>query len=310
MEGIGTVVRWRLASITQTGIQNCKPNLTPVIHSGLTAGKQPCNSYRLSDWICAGYSQQRGSRRIGVESSEYKTVQASDGVFAAECAGLDGRISDGRRSWTTTHFGRMLFCGRGCNDGWWTLRVSRLRVHSDRGVQLEATFPSGNLSAAGPSTTTRRYHAYQAAFSRRTSVRQVQEFLCQRLHVKSEDLRLWHLGEDSNSQDLKLLEEESTVLEDVGFKDEDGLLVEVRSRDGTWPEEISSLVSRLASTFFDAQKCTHLHRVCRSSGFTPAVGGTSSVRGITGLNNLGNTCYMNTSLQVWRRERHGKKTES
>ena len=40
--------------------------------------------------------------------------------------------------------------------------------------------------------TTKRYHAYNASFSRRTSVRQISEFLSQRLHVKREDMRLWN----------------------------------------------------------------------------------------------------------------------
>ena len=49
----------------------------------------------------------------------------------------------------------------------------------------------GLVGGAGPPSVTRRYHAYQAAFSRRTAISQIDEFLCQRLHVKPEDLRLW-----------------------------------------------------------------------------------------------------------------------
>ena len=49
--------------------------------------------------------------------------------------------------------------------------------------------------------------------------------------------------------------------------------MEVRSRDGTWPEEISSLVigDRRASV----------------ASISPP-----TVAGMIGLNNLGNTCYM------------------
>jgi hypothetical protein len=52
-----------------------------------------------------------------------------------------------------------------------------------------------------------------------------------------------------------------------------GFQVEVRSRDGTWPEEISSLVigDRRASV----------------ASISPP-----TVPGMIGLNNLGNTCYM------------------
>ena len=40
---------------------------------------------------------------------------------------------------------------------------------------------------------------------------------------------------------MKMLDQESITLEDVGFQDDDAILAEIRSRDGTWPEEISSL---------------------------------------------------------------------
>jgi ubiquitin carboxyl-terminal hydrolase 6/32 len=135
----------------------------------------------------------------------------------------------------------------------------------------------GSLSSTPP-TTTRRYHAYQAAFSRRTTIGQIEEFLCQRMNTKSEDLRLWHFRDEAH---MKLLVEPQAVLEEAGFRDEDSLLVEVRSRDGTWPEEISSLV-------------TSNDRRSSSATLNSAV---QHVPGITGLNNLGNTCYMNAAVQ-------------
>ena len=57
--------------------------------------------------------------------------------------------------------------------------------------QVTSTGYNGLVGGSGPPTVTRRYHAYQAAFSRRTAVGQIDDFLCGRLHVKHEDLRLW-----------------------------------------------------------------------------------------------------------------------
>ena len=134
-------------------------------------------------------------------------------------------------------------------------------------------FSGGSMASAG--SNIRRYHAYQGAFSRRTTIRKIEEFLSQRLGVKSEDMRLWFFKDDSN---MSLLEDGSLVLEDAGFNDEDSILVEVRnSAEGTWPEEISSLCNE-----------RRLNNAQRSS---------SQVKGITGLNNLGNTCYMNAAIQ-------------
>ena len=136
---------------------------------------------------------------------------------------------------------------------------------------------NGGISGGGvmgPPSVTRRYHAYQAAFSKRTAIGQIDEFLCSRLNVKHEDLRLWLYRGDENS--MLILDSENTTLEEVGCVDDDAILAEIRSRDGTWPEEISSLC-RDRRTEMDSQPL---------------------VPGVTGLNNLGNTCYMNSALQV------------
>ena len=93
-------------------------------------------------------------------------------------------------------------------------------------------------------------------FSRRTTVGQIAEFLASKLHYKQDELRLWHYKSDS---DLTLLDDECLCLEDLGVKDEDAILVELRSRDASWPEEMMQLqadggndkgaAARRASTF-------------------------------------------------------------
>ena len=63
----------------------------------------------------------------------------------------------------------------------------------------------GNTSNPSP----KRYHAYQAAFSRRTNILQIEEFLSQRLNVKTEDMRMWFYRDETN---MKLLEERLIIL--------------------------------------------------------------------------------------------------
>jgi ubiquitin carboxyl-terminal hydrolase 6/32 len=45
-------------------------------------------------------------------------------------------------------------------------------------------------------TPPKRYLAYVAAFSRMATVKQVYDFLCSRLRIRPEDMRLWHYRDE------------------------------------------------------------------------------------------------------------------
>lgn len=139
------------------------------------------------------------------------------------------------------------------------------------------TFSSVSSALQAP----KKYLAYTAAFSKLATVRQVADFLCQNLKLKPEDLRLWHVSSDSVSC---LLEEEHLSLIDLEIADNDEILLEIRNKDLTWPEELGSLAQPQAN--FPERR-----------GTVASIASTHAL-GATGLHNLGNTCFMNSALQV------------
>ncbi|CAG9815061.1 unnamed protein product [Phaedon cochleariae] len=139
------------------------------------------------------------------------------------------------------------------------------------------------LSTAGLTATvssaTRRYLAHTAAFSRLSTVQQVADFLCHRLALRSEDARLWLFRANATS----LLDDDNATLQELGIADADQILLEVRNKDLTWPEELGQLVASGG------------HDVGLSVERRPTI---CLPPGATGLHNLGNTCFMNAALQA------------
>ncbi|CRK98075.1 CLUMA_CG011444, isoform A [Clunio marinus] len=153
------------------------------------------------------------------------------------------------------------------------------------GALANASYSSTSNTSNSSSSlqSPKKYLAYIAAFSRLATVKQVAEFLCARLKLKQDTIRLWHMGQNGDAP--YLLEDESLTLEGLNFIDNDQLLLEIRNKDLTWPEELRAISSQN-------------HIITQDRRGTVASVSSLHTSGATGLHNLGNTCFMNSALQV------------
>ncbi|XP_029301788.1 ubiquitin carboxyl-terminal hydrolase 32 isoform X7 [Cottoperca gobio] len=128
----------------------------------------------------------------------------------------------------------------------------------------------GNVPS--PNAPLKRVLAYTGCFSRMATIKDIHLYLSQRLRIKEEDMRLWLYNSENY---LTLLDDEDHTLESLKIYDEQQLVIEVRNKDMSWPEEMSFIAN---SSKMDRHK-------------------VPTEKGATGLSNLGNTCFMNSSIQ-------------
>ncbi|XP_036392641.1 ubiquitin carboxyl-terminal hydrolase 32-like isoform X6 [Megalops cyprinoides] len=128
----------------------------------------------------------------------------------------------------------------------------------------------GNVPS--PNAPLKRVLAYTGCFSRMATIKDIHEYLSQRLRIRDEDMRLWLYNSENY---LTLLDDEDHTLESLKIQDEQHLVIEVRNKDMSWPEEMSFIAN---SSKIDRHK-------------------VPTEKGATGLSNLGNTCFMNSSIQ-------------
>lgn len=117
------------------------------------------------------------------------------------------------------------------------------------------------------------------SLSRACTVAELLSLLTRQLHINDMDsARLWTIEVDG-VHSRRLLDNDSVTLHDLNISSCAQLLLELRNMDMSWPEE----VCRLETGSNDNDS---------NDGEEPCC-----PRGITGIYNMGNTCYMNSAIQ-------------
>eukprot|EP00429_Kryptoperidinium_foliaceum_P036408 CAMPEP_0176166284 /NCGR_PEP_ID=MMETSP0120_2-20121206/85042_1 /TAXON_ID=160619 /ORGANISM="Kryptoperidinium foliaceum, Strain CCMP 1326" /LENGTH=828 /DNA_ID=CAMNT_0017503817 /DNA_START=67 /DNA_END=2549 /DNA_ORIENTATION=+ len=165
----------------------------------------------------------------------------------------------------------------------------------DQQPQVELYPPLVLVVVAGESGQPLPQFSRRFFISRQSSIAEVLQMLAEKLTRPIERSRLWHR---SKGDQWRLVEQMSATLEEFlegKVWDAGAFLLETQTPAGEWPR--GSLPATDTASEGQATAALTDRELQRHFEVGDRVEGTPPMRGATGLRNLGNTCFMNATIQ-------------
>ncbi|CAF4440752.1 unnamed protein product, partial [Rotaria magnacalcarata] len=150
-------------------------------------------------------------------------------------------------------------------------------------------FSSSGTSNSISANTQRHYLTCSYFVSPYQTVRSLAEELSRKFGKPLDELRIWIRYSENDLRQIDFESPDDVECQNAGLEQNIDILLETRNTDLTWPEELYTLATR--------SKNTAIQSLASSNNNNSTSNVEEEGRGLIGLSNLGNTCFLNAAVQ-------------